>query len=194
LKEIPYKSNNLTYSFVFHKNLAIFGLASSFMHMVKWIFIIVLFFGYLRDSNAQVQETDRICSQRYHYCFSIPPNFFMLTKNDVESASVSYKTVDGTSTIDIINGSLPASGDFHSLYLMVLGQYSSLDYRITMKKEFTDYFIVSGYTQQGRGFYQKVIRIHNDYASAYLEFPKGNRRFSNVSQMLFDTFEKTILN
>jgi hypothetical protein len=162
--------------------------------MFRWLFIVLLALSHIPDTNAQVQETEKICSQRYRYCFSIPPNFFMLAKNDIESASVGYKTVDGTSTIDIINGSLPASGDFHNLYLLVLGQYSSLDYRITMKKEFAEYFIVSGYTKQGRGFYQKVIRIHDDYASAYLEFPKGNRRFSNVSQMLFDTFEKTMLN
>jgi hypothetical protein len=62
------------------------------------------------------------------------------------------------------------------------------------KKESPDFFVISGFTRNGRGFYQKVLKIEDDYVSAYLEFPKGNRKYSNVSQLLFDHFERTVSN
>ena len=162
--------------------------------MKKSVYISLIVFLMSFSEALQAQENEVICSQRYDFCFQIPPNYFMLTTNDIESRTVCYKTVDGSSTIDIMNGSLSESTDFHQLYLMVLGQWTEKNYRITLKKEYRDFFIFSGYTNLGRGFYQKVIKIDNDYANAYLEFPKGNKKYSNVSQMLFDYFEKLILN
>jgi len=158
--------------------------------------LIRLFFLFLISvsANAFSQENEVICSQRYDFCFQIPPNFFMLTTNDIESSTVSYKTVDGSSSIEIVNGSLTETTDFHKLFSVVLGQWTDKKYRITLKKEYPDFFILSGYTSKGRGFYQKVIKIEDDYASAYLEFTKGNKKYSNISQMLFDYFEKTIIN
>ncbi len=161
--------------------------------MRKFIYLIFISFAFSCSSNLHAQDNEKICSQHYDFCFQIPPNYFMLTTNNIESRTVSYKTVDGSSTIEIVNGSLPESNDFHKIYLMVLGQWTEKSYRITLKKEYTDFFIFSGYTNDGRGFYQKVIKIENDYASAYLEFPKGNRKYSNVSQMIFDYFEKTMI-
>ncbi len=117
----------------------------------------------------------------------------MLNKNDIESSTVTYKTVDGSSAIEIVNGSLSESTDMHKLYLMILGQWTANNYRLTLKKEYPDFFVISGYTNQGRGFYQKVIKIENDYASAYLEFPKGNKKYSNISQMIFDYFQKSVI-
>ncbi len=143
--------------------------------------------------TLHAQENEVICSQRNDFCFQIPPNYFMLTTNDIESSEVGYKTVDGSSTIEIVNGNLSETTDFHKLYLLTLGQWTAGNYRLTLKKEYPDFFVISGYTSHGRGFYQKVIKIENDYASAYLEFPKGNKKYSNVSQLLFDHFQKTMI-
>ena len=162
--------------------------------MKKLIYIFLLIVFSSESSVLKAHENETICSKRYNFCFQIPPNFFMLTTNDIESASVSYKTVDGSSIIEIVNRSMPQHDDFHKVYLKYLGQWIDMDYRITLKKEYNDFFVFSGYTKEGKGFYQKVIKINNDYASAYLEFPKGNKRYSNISQMIFDYFEKTILN
>jgi hypothetical protein len=161
--------------------------------MKKFIFSTFLASLLCLSATLFAQENETICSQRNDFCFQIPPNYFMLTTNDIESSQVGYKTVDGSSTIEIVNGSLSETTDFHKLYLLTLGQWTASNYRLTLKKEYNDFFIVSGYTSQGRGFYQKVIKIENDYASAYLEFPKGNKKYSNVSQMLFDYFQKTVI-
>jgi hypothetical protein len=162
--------------------------------MKKFIFLLLLSSILSCSVRLNAQENEKICSQRYDFCFQIPPNFFMLTTNDIETASATYKTIDGSSTIEIVNGSLSESKDFHNVYLMVLGQWTEKNYRITLKKEYEDFFIFSGYTKEGRGFYQKVIKIENDYASAYLEFPKGNKKYSNVSQMIYDYFVPSVLN
>ena len=163
------------------------------MNMKKIISLGILILIFCLSVTVQAQENEKICSQRNDFCFQIPPNHFMLTTNDIESASVSYKTVDGSSTIEIVNGNLSDGCDMHKLYLLTLSQWTTNNYRLTLKKEYADFFIVSGYTNQGRGFYQKVIKIENDYASAYLEFPKGNKKYSNISQMIFDYFEKTMI-
>jgi len=118
----------------------------------------------------------------------------MLETGDIESPSLSFRTVDGSSTLSFANGDLAEGTSFHSLYLMQLGEYSNRNFKINLKKEYNSFFILSGYTASGKGFYQKVVKDNAHYVSAYLEFPKGNARFSNMSQMLFDYFETTVLN
>lgn len=162
--------------------------------MRKFILFIFLLFSFLMENRASTPENETICSRRYKFCFQIPPNHFMLTTNDIESSVVTYRTVDGSSTLAIVNGNMNQAEDFHRLYLMVLGQWTDHNYSITLKREYPDFFIVSGYTRLGRGFYQKVLRIDNDYVSAYLEFPKGNRKYANVSQLLFDHFVRSVPN
>lgn len=162
--------------------------------MKKVWFVLFILFGMGIAQSLKAQDYEKICSRRYNYCFQIPFNFFMLTTGDVESAAVSYKTVDGSSTLAISNGDLAEGSNFHALFLMQLGEYSSHNYRVTLKKEYPTFFVLSGYTASGKGFYQKVIKKEDAYTSAYLEFPKGNNRFSNISQLIYDYFEKTVLN
>lgn len=162
--------------------------------MRKITCLFILIFALLHNMRASIPDNETICSRRYKYCFQIPSNHFMLTTNDIESSVVTYRTVDGASTLAIVNGSMNQAEDFHRLYLLVLGQWTDHNYTITLKREYPDFFIVSGYTRLGRGFYQKVLRIENDYVSAYLEFPRGNKKYSNVSQLLFDHFSKSAPN
>ena len=161
--------------------------------MQKYLSLFLLWFLFTHAASASGQVNEKICSQHYNFCFQIPPNFFMLNTNDIESQLVSYKTVDGSSSIIIFNGKLTPTTDFHTLYLMILGQWIDLNYKVTLKREYADFFIIGGYTREGRGFYQKVIKIDANYATAYLEFPKGNKKYSNISQMLFDYFQKSII-
>lgn len=161
---------------------------------MRKFFLFILILAQLHELRAANPDNETICSRRYKYCFQIPPNQFMLTTNDIESSVVTYRTVDGASTLALVNGSMNQAEDFHRLYLMVLGQWTDHNYTITLKREYPDFFIVSGFTRLGRGFYQKVLRIDNDYVSAYLEFPKGSRKFSNVSKLLFDHFVRSASN
>ena len=156
--------------------------------VLRLLFVLFFVQGYM---TAQAKENEKICSHHYNYCFQIPANYFMLHTNDIESAIVGYRTVDEQSNLLFVNGELPQGADFHQLYLMILGTWSELDYQITRKKEYGDAFIISGYTQTGRSFFQKVIRLDNTYESAYLEFPRGNKKYANVSQYLMDYFQKT---
>ena len=108
------------------------------MNMKKIISLGILIFIFCLSVTVQAQENEKICSQRNDFCFQIPPNHFMLTTNDIESASVSYKTVDGSSTIEIVNGNLSDGCDMHKLYLMTLSQWTTNNYRLTLKKEYAD--------------------------------------------------------
>ncbi|MBK7762674.1 MAG: hypothetical protein IPI46_04790 [Bacteroidetes bacterium] len=162
--------------------------------MNRLLITLFLFAGLLSFSSLRAQEYDKICSKQYNYCFQIPANFMMLTTGGIEEANVMYKTVDGSSTLAFSNGDIKEGSNFHKLFLSQLNEYSNNNFRVTIKKEYSGFFIMSGYTQGGKGFYQKVIKNEDAYTSAYLEFPKGNARFSNVSQLLFDYFEKVVVN
>ena len=107
--------------------------------MKKIISLGILILIFCLSITVQAQENEKICSQRNDFCFQIPPNHFMLTTNDIESASVSYKTVDGSSTIEIVNGNLSDGCDMHKLYLMTLSQWTTNNYRLTLKKEYADF-------------------------------------------------------
>ncbi|MBP6624881.1 MAG: hypothetical protein KA198_06900 [Chitinophagaceae bacterium] len=154
---------------------------------MKWIYILLFtFYGFL--SFGQVSANEVICSDKYKFCFQIPPNQYMLSDGDIESEKLSYKNIDGKSKIDIENGNIEATTNFHALFLKIVDNWKKSHSRVNLKKELPESFVISGFTQQGRGFYQKYILNNKRYTSVYFEFPKPAKKYAAISQMIHDYF------
>ena len=113
--------------------------------------ILFLFLFCSLPSFAQEAEIETICSKRCGFCFQIPSNHFMLATGDIETSLTTYETIDKKGRIEIIRNPMERNDNLHSLFQRVTDEWTSNNCRLTLKREESDYFIVSGYINEHTG-------------------------------------------
>jgi len=153
------------------------------MAMKKIVFILFTICLYSLTSFAQL-ETEWYCNQRFDLCIEYPAHFVPQGESQNGDGQL-FESYDGSAYF-LVYGRLYNEYDNHFDAFI----YENADANITYKVIKDTYCILSGYTENGDIFYQKVKYLDDTqttYWSMRLEYPKSQKK-------LFDKFCSTIAN
>lgn len=149
--------------------------------------LFTLIFGTLLLSTTAFSKvnTEWYCNQRFDICVQYPAHFEPQGESQNGDGQM-FSSKDGNAMY-LVYGRLSSEYDNHFDAFIDAEESSS---KVTYKKVKPTYCIMSGYTETGYIFYQKVKYLDDNYTSYWvmrIEYPKSQKK-------MFDAFCTIIAN